>query len=187
MGREYPRVPLRRMAALGRFFICIMLTRKQKEESVKHGKELLQKSRNLILVDFSRAPAEAMRRLRRVIKDKQSQLKVIKKRLLGLVLKAAGADFDSAKFKTSVGAVFVSGEITDVAGDLYKFSKENEGFKMLGGYNLQTKEFVSDELLNRIGQLPSREVLLAQLLGMFTAPMRKFLIVLNEKGKKVVA
>ena len=162
-----------------------MLTRKQKEELVRQSGAFLQKSRNLILVDFSRAPAESMRKLRRTIKSKQAQLKIIKKRLLGLVLKNAGTDFDSSKYKTSVGAVFVSGEITDVAGDLYKFGKENEGFKMLGGYNLQTKEFVDEALMNRIGQLPSREILLGQLLGMFTAPMRKFLIVLNEKNKKV--
>lgn len=145
----------------------------------------MEKNRNLILVDFSRVSAEAMRKLRKAIKSKQARLKIIKKRLLGLVLKNAGVDFDHARFKTSVGAVFVSGEMIDVAGDLYKFGKDNEGFKMLGGYNLQTKEFVDEAMVNRIGQLPPREVLLGQLLGMFTAPMRKFLIVLNEKSKKV--
>lgn len=162
-----------------------MLTKTQKKEIVKKGSELLKESRNLILVDFSRTPAEAMRRLRRAIQDKKSQLKVIKKRLLGLILKEAGTDFDPAKFKTSVGAVFVSGELFDVAGDIYKFSKDNEGFKILGGYNLETKEFIDGAMIRRIGQLPSREVLLGQLLGMFTAPMRKLLIVLNEKAKKV--
>jgi large subunit ribosomal protein L10 len=162
-----------------------MLTRKQKEESVKQGGELLQKSRNLILIDFSRVSAEAMRKLRRAVRNKQSRLKVIKKRLLGLILRNAGVDFDSAKFKTSVGAVFVSGELTDVAEDLYKFGKENEGFGILGGYDLVTREFIEGATINRIGQLPPKEVLLGQLLGMLTAPMRKFLIVLNEKSKKV--
>jgi len=160
-----------------------MLNKEQKKEVVKRSGELLEKSHNLILVDFSRISAEAMRKLRKSIRDKNSQLKIIKKRILGIALNRAGADFKPEDFKTSVGTVFVSGEMTDVAGDLYKFGKENEGFKMLGGYDLQSKAFVDEETINRIGQLPSREILLAQLLGMFTAPMRKFLIVMNEKGR----
>jgi ribosomal protein L10 len=35
-----------------------------------------------------------------------------------------------------------------------------------------------------IGKLPPREVVLAQLLGMLSAPIRSFLYLLDEKGKR---
>lgn len=163
-----------------------MLTRQQKTEIIEKGKKLLARSKNVILVDFSRTSAEAIRRLRSTLRTKESPLAVIKKRLLKLVFKNIGVDFNADQLKTSVGAIFVSGDLSHVAGDVYKFGKENEGFKILGGYDTATKEFVDAATVNRIGQLPPKEVLLAQLLGMFTAPMRKFLIALNEKNKKVV-
>jgi len=40
--------------------------------------------------------------------------------------------------------------------------------------------------VKRIGQLPSREVLLGQLAAMLTVPIKKFMFVLNEKAKQTV-
>ena len=54
----------------------------------------------------------------------------------------------------------------------------------MGGVQVAEKQFVPASDVIRLGQLPSREVLLGQLVGMLVSPIRSFLFVLNEKAKR---
>ena len=51
---------------------------------------------------------------------------------------------------------------------------------------MSVNNFFDAETVEKIGQLPSREILLAQLVGMLSAPMRIFLYVLDQKSKQTV-
>lgn len=48
---------------------------------------------------------------------------------------------------------------------------------------MSAKNFLDAERVKFIGQLPSREILLGQLVGMLVAPIKMFMYVLNEKGR----
>ncbi|MEK7076742.1 MAG: 50S ribosomal protein L10, partial [Patescibacteria group bacterium] len=82
-----------------------MKTKTQKQEELKRGKELLEKSKFLLFADFTKVAAEDMRRLRRELAAVGGTFLVIKKRLLELMLKGKGMDFEAKKFKTSLGTV----------------------------------------------------------------------------------
>lgn len=161
-----------------------MKTRVQKSEEIEEGKKLLSGAATLIFTDFSRTPAEEIRRLRRSLKDIGAAFKVLKKRLLRIVLKENQIDFDPKSFESQFGTVFAPGEISEPASLLYKFSKGKE-FKILGGYDLKEKTSLEAEKIKLIGQLPSREVLLAQVVGAIVAPIKAFLYVLSQKSKMV--
>jgi ribosomal protein L10 len=62
---------------------------------------------------------------------------------------------------------------------------EKKGFKILGAYDLSDKNFIDAETVIKIGKLPTREILLGQLVGVLSAPIRMFMYVLNEKSKMV--
>jgi len=83
-----------------------------------------------------------------------------------------------------MGVVFSSKDIVDTAGAVYQFVKLNEKLKVLGGFDLKGNKLIEANDIKRIGQLPSREVLLGQLVGLLTVPIRQFLFVLNEKAKR---
>ncbi len=163
-----------------------MKSRQQKQEELKKGKELLEKSQFLIFTDFTKITAESLRRLRRELKEVGANFLVIKKRLLNILLKEKGLDFDTTKHKISMGTVFAP-DIEKSAGSVFKLFKELgvEKEKILGGYDVKNKTAIEPEKVLMIGQLPSREVLLAQLAGMIAAPIRSFLYVLKEKSKMV--
>ena len=69
---------------------------------------------------------------------------------------------------------------------LLKFSKEVETFKILGG--LLGSRFLSASEVIAIARTPSREVILAQLLGALSSPIRGLATVLqgNIRGLVVV-
>ena len=80
-----------------------------------------------------------------------------------------------------MGAIFAPKDVYSIASPIYKFF---EGIKILGAYDLKEKQFLEPNLFKKIALLPSREVLLAQLAGVLTAPIKMVLYILNEKSKR---
>ncbi|HEY4523493.1 MAG TPA: 50S ribosomal protein L10 [Candidatus Paceibacterota bacterium] len=167
-----------------------MKTKTQKIQAVEEGMEAIKKSETLIFADFSGVSVEELKRLRRALREIGAKFSVMKKRLMRVMFEKLGLDFNPEKFEAQVGTVLSLKGISDVAGVVYKFSRETVGankkerFAILGAYDMSAKKFMEDSEVKMIGQLPSREVLLGQLLGTIAGPMRAFLYVLNKKSKK---
>jgi len=172
-----------------------MKTKAQKQDELKNAETLLAGSKFLAFAEFSGIPAEEVRKLRRSAKDLGSNILMIKKRLLSLLFKQKGIDYDLKQFKTSVGTVF-SPDVEKGSGAIYKFlsqlgetkdEKAENIKKILGGYDLVKMNALDAQRVIAIGQLPPREVLLAQFMGMLVAPLRAFMYILQEKAKMGVA
>ena len=67
-----------------------MKTKSQKQNELNEGKKLLEKSQVLIFTDFSKVKTKDVRNLRQQLKEVQAKYFVIKKRLLGILLKEQG-------------------------------------------------------------------------------------------------
>ncbi|MBI2033529.1 MAG: 50S ribosomal protein L10 [Candidatus Liptonbacteria bacterium] len=162
-----------------------MKSKSQKQEELKKGKELFDKSQLLVFTDFNNVKNEDIRRLRSELKKLGAQFLVIKKRLLNILLKEKGIDFDVRKFKVSMGTIFSSAGIEEIGAPIFKFFKELnlEKEKILGGYDIKSKSIIEPVKILTIGQLPSREVLLSQLLGMIAAPIKSLLYLMDQKAK----
>lgn len=170
-----------------------MKTKAQKSEEMKKAKALLDKSEALIFADFTQISAENIRKFRNELKKTGSNFLVIKKRLLGLLLKERGIDANLNQFKVSVGTIFSEKGTDTIAGPAFRFMSSLEvpegGDKtmwvkhLLGGYDLKGNAAVDAAQVVYIGKLPPREVLLAQLLGQLAAPLRSFMYLLDQKAK----
>ncbi|OGY59741.1 MAG: 50S ribosomal protein L10 [Candidatus Colwellbacteria bacterium RIFCSPLOWO2_01_FULL_48_10] len=163
-----------------------MKTKAQKTEIVRLAEQEMKDAKFLVFADFSETPDEVIKAFRRLARGAKSRFHVIKKRLLGVALKKAGIEFNPKQFKSQVGTVFAQGDISEIAPVMYKFSKANANFKLLGALDLINKLEMPLPTLQAIGKLPSREVLLGQVLGGLTGPIRKLMYVLQEvaKGRK---
>jgi large subunit ribosomal protein L10 len=172
-----------------------MKSKSQKQEELAEAKKLLEKSQGLIFADFTKVAAEDLRKFRREIAKEGGKFLVIKKRLLGLLLKEKGIETDLKSYKVSVGTIFAENGVEGAAGPAFKFFKGLEVPEgspkdiwtkhLIGGYNLKAMSPVPAAQVLFIGNLPPREVLLAQLLGMIAAPIRSLLYVLDQKSKQV--
>lgn len=168
-----------------------MKTKIQKTEELKRAEELLGKSKFLAFAEFSGVSAEDVRKLRRSAKEAGASILMLKKRLLAIALKNKGVDFDTKGLKTSIGTVFAD-DVEKSTGAVYKFfanlgeTKDEKAAnikKILGGYDLATMSPLDASRVIAIGQLPPRDVLMAQLMGMFVAPLRTFMYMVNEIAK----
>lgn len=165
------------------FYFRSMKSREQKIQEVQEGEKLLKKSQSLIFVNLEKVSAEDLRSFKMKLKKLGAQFKVIKKRLLRIIFKENKIDFDlQSKFERQLGTIFASTDIYSIANPLYKFLKD---IKILGAYNLTDKQFLEADLFKTIALLPSREILLTQLVGVLSAPIKMFLYILQERSKKV--
>lgn len=172
-----------------------MKTKAQKQEDLKKAKDRLTKSKTLLFADFAKMPAEDLRKLRREMTSAGASFSVVKKRLLNVLFKQEGIDYDARAFDGSVGTIFAEGTVDTVSGPLYRFlhaigadakAREESVKRILGGYDLGAKSALDAATVTRIGTLPPREVLLAMLLGMLAAPIHSFLYLLDQKSKQTV-
>lgn len=168
----------------------IMLTRNQKSDIIQNGIEEVGKSKTILFGDFSKVKVSELSSLRRDLKKIGAKFQVIKKRLLRIIFEKAGIDFNPEQFESQVGIVFSDKDISEAAQTVYKFSKttigedKKERFEILGGFEIVSKKFLDAAYVKAVGALPSREVLLGQLLGTILGPAKALLYVLSEKSKK---
>ncbi len=164
-----------------------MKTKEQKKEQIELGIKHLDKNETVLFTDFTGLNANDLNALRRAVKELGGKMIVMKKRLLKLSLASKGIEFDSKQFEGQAGVIFSPKDIVETSGVVYKFGKPfiaKSIFKMLGGLHIGEKRFVSAEEVLMLGQLPPREVLLGQLVGMIAAPIRSFMFVLDQKAKQ---
>ncbi len=167
-----------------------MKSKAQKQTEFEKAKKLLEKSQTLVLTDFSRVKVNELRQLRKALRELGADYMVIKKRLLGILLKEKGIEFDSKSHKLSIGAIYSNKHIEEISGPIVKFFNNlgeeiKAAEKILGGYHVGDKVFIEAGHVVMIGNLPPREILLAQLLGLIQAPISSLLYLFQERSKKI--
>lgn len=162
-----------------------MKTKANKIEQVKEGVSNLKNSRIVVLTDFTGLSVNEINKLRKTLRATQSVYQVVKKRLLKFIFKELEMDFEPKNFAGQTGVVFSSQDIAETAQAIFKFAKSQKDLlKILGGFDVAEKKFIEGVVIKKIGQLPSREILLGQLVGTIAGPIRSFLYILSEKGKR---
>lgn len=164
-----------------------MKTKAQKTKAIQGGTDDLKNSKTVIITDFTGLSSNEMNSLRRALRAISTPFRVVKKRLLKIIFEKSGAQFDPKQYSGQMGIAFSPKDIVEVSGAVYRFAKEYEKkgiFKILGGLDVAEKRFIDAKEVVAIGKLPSREVLLGQLVGMIAAPIKSFLFVLKAKSEK---
>lgn len=159
------------------------MNRQEKSQLVTELKGQFSAANGSILVGYKGLSVNQLQKLRRGVRQNGGQFKVTKARLMRL----AAQDLETAQplipyFKDQVGLVFMDKQDPAIIKFLYTFSKENEALKLVAG-SMESK-LVDASTLVRLAQLPSREVLLAQLCGVLKAPISKLAFVLQQISNK---
>lgn len=166
-----------------------MKTKLQKQNDIQNTEKSFAANTTVVVTDFTGLSTNEITTLRKTLKALGMAFRVIKKRLLKIAFEKHGVMFDRAQFPGQAGVVFSPKDVHETASIIYKFAKEKnkkeEFFKILGGFSVLEKTFIAGSEIKKIGALPSREVLLGQLVGMLVAPIRKMLFVLDQKSKMV--
>lgn len=143
------------------------MNRKEKEAVVESLAERLARARAVILTDFSGLKVDQITELRQQLRDKGNEYVVVKNRLMKHAVSGSEAESLAENLVGPNGLGFGYDEPVELAKILVDFAKANQKLKVKGGV-LEGKA-LSPEQVRALASLPSREVLLATVLGAMNA------------------
>lgn len=147
------------------------LTKEQKVERVAQYTELLEQSRGIILVDYRGLSVADMQRIRGTMRPISGQLQVIKNRLMALALEEVDISLPDEWLTGPTAIGYCSDEVPPIAKALMDARDETGMLDIKGGW--MSGSVISAQQVKSIAALPSREVLLAQVLGAINGPSRQ--------------
>lgn len=122
--------------------------------------------------------------LRRTLRKVNATFTVVKNRVAIKAIEGTKEAELKGILKGPVGIIQAFGDAAQVAKVVSDFEKNNEKFKVAGG--LLEQKLVSASDVKVIADLPSKEVLIAQLLGLLTSSHRNLLGVINAVPRSLV-
>jgi large subunit ribosomal protein L10 len=159
-------------------------SRVSKESIIKDIEKELKKGEPFFVVRHDSVPATNIDKLRAKLRTSKTRYLVVKNTLGQKALERAKLKELSEHVQGACGIAFTSGDVVGPSKTLMEFAKENETFKVQAGY-MQGK-LVSVDQIKVLASLPSREVLLAKVLGTMQAPISGFVSVLAGTLRKFV-
>ncbi len=151
--------------------------RRQKGLEVSEIREKLETSALAVFVDFRGLTVGKINGLRRKLRAESGSMKIHKNTLMQRALDTMGV-VQEGVLSGPTGLVTSMGDPAKVAKALVSFAAENEIFSLKGGLLHQVPLSIED--IRALATLPSREELLAKVVGGIKAPLTKLVYVLNN-------
>ncbi|MFC1756704.1 50S ribosomal protein L10 [Patescibacteria group bacterium] len=168
------------------------LTKEKKEQILKDLKDLVEKSKVIIFVNFHGLTSALTQELRGLVRGTGAKYVVVKKTLAKKVLKDFKFGGEIPNLEGEIALVFSAlggGDELASIRSLFEFSKNKKVLDLLGG--VFENSFVDGGVISKLAQLPTREVLIwqfvnvinapkQQTVGVLQAPIRDFINVLRQ-------
>lgn len=154
------------------------MNKQEKGLEIESLKKRLVNAQFLILAEYKGIKVESFNQLRRKLHEKNSLIKVVKNRLAKLALKGTPMDILESYFKGTTAVASTESDPTGPAKVIADFLKDNEQIKFKAAY--MNGELLSQAQVTKLAKLPSREELIAKMLGSMMAPARNWVSVLAQ-------
>ncbi|HSE39241.1 MAG TPA: 50S ribosomal protein L10, partial [Acidobacteriota bacterium] len=158
------------------------MNRTEKQSEVDQLKQDFSAISSAFLVDFRGMKVVDATELRRQIHKSQARLKVVKNTLALLATKGSPMEVLSDFFNGPTAIAYTSDDPVSLAKILNNVSKENPNLVIKAGY--LDGSLIEAKRIGDIANLPSKQILQGQVVGLIASPLRRLLWVLNGTIQK---
>lgn len=160
------------------------ISRSKKEEVVKELSSNFTNAQISIFTDYKGMNVKSLTALRRKIKINNGLYTVAKKTLVNKALEDKKVEgLNTLNIEGQLGIGFGFDDVVSVSKMIYDSYKEVQLPKILSGI-MESRVLTGDEII-QLAKLPSRQELLARVVGSINAPVSGFVNVLRENLMKV--
>ena len=157
---------------------------KVKKEAVSEIKGQFSDAENVLLVDYRGLSVKAISALRRKIAEAGGRFVVYKNTLVDIAMRELALPSLGDLLEGPSAFIFTGEDPVASAKALRDFSKENNALELKGG--LVQNQVLDSAALQALAALPTREELLAKLLGTLQNPMRGVVTVISGPARGLV-
>lgn len=144
------------------------ISRQKKEQLLSWYAERLSKGTTLLLTNYQGLSMSEMTRLRRKIQELGDEFRVVKNTIFKKALEEAGFPVPEEMLIGPTAVGFCRNNLPGVAKALLDFARETKILQIKGG--ILEGQILNEAGVSSLADLPSREVLLAKILGTVQAP-----------------
>lgn len=153
------------------------ITRAKKEELLSQYKEKIANASAIVFTHYRGSSVKQQRSLRAKLKDVGAEYLVVKNSLLGIALKEVrGIDADALTSGPN-GVVFVGEDIAKGVTALKDWIKAEKIIEITGA--VLESSILNAESADKLSDLPTKEQVRAQLLGMLVSPASSLARIIN--------
>jgi len=160
------------------------VNKQEKRNEVENLTDRLKKAQVMIFADYRGLKVSEVTDLRAKLREGESQFKVVKNRLFKRVLKDQGLDVLDKYFTGPTALATSEVDPVSPAKALVDFAKGHDHLELKGGY-LDGKDMTPEDII-ALAKMPSREELLARVLGSISAPATNMAGVLAAVPRKLL-
>jgi large subunit ribosomal protein L10 len=162
------------------------MDRKSKEALREVAEGRFGKAAAAVIAEYRGLTVASLTQLRKELRKVNAEFRIVKNRVAkkAVLGKAENAKELADSLKGPIGIAFLYGDAAAGAKTLSEFEKSNELFKITAGV-MDAKKLSSRDV-RAIASLPSKEVLLGQIVGLLVSPHRGLLGVVNAVPRSLV-
>jgi large subunit ribosomal protein L10 len=148
----------------------VAISREKKVELISEITDKLKRSKSVVLTDYRGLTVEDTDEIRKQLREKGVDYKVIKNTLFKKALEEANLIVNLDNFEGHpIAAAFSYDDEVAPAKVTYEFSKKNENLEIVGG--LLDGNEINAIAIKSLAKLPGKDELYAKLVGSIAAPM----------------
>ncbi len=148
------------------------------EEIKNHAKN----AKTIVLVDYKGLSVSQVTELRNAFRAAGCVYKVYKNRLAKRAFEDLGIKFDDALLEGTTAFAFSDADVVAPAKIAVDGETKYKVMKVKAGF--VEGKICNENEIRALAAIPSKEVLVAQLLGMLTHPMRSLAVAISEVARK---
>ena len=153
-----------------------------KKVVVSEIESLAKDAKSIVLVDYRGLTVAQATELRDTVRSAGGAYKVYKNRLMKIAFENLGITFPASDYEGTTAVLFHPTDEVAPAKIALDGSKKFNTLKLKSGF--VAGKYYNTEEITALANIPSREVLLGQLVGLLTSPMRSLAVGLSEIAKK---
>ncbi len=161
------------------------MSREKKTQIINSLQETFTKCSIGILTDYRGLATPEMTTLRRRLQESDSEYKVVKNTLARFAAARAGKDALASSFEGPIAIAFGYGDIAAPAKVLAGYIVESKASLSIKGGFWGDRLLTSEEVMT-LSTLPSREILLARVLGQMKSPVSALLGCLTTPMRGII-
>jgi large subunit ribosomal protein L10 len=159
-------------------------TRKFKEELVKIYREKISNSKSVFIIKPAGITANESVKIKKDLISVGSTYNVVKNSIFSIALEQEGLPAVQNLDANEHAVVFTDENVSEAAKVINNFAKDTGRVEIQAG--IYQKSLISGEDVVKLAELPSKDVLIAQVLNLFNAPLTGFVNVINANTRNLV-
>lgn len=160
------------------------VTRARKESMVAKYTKLLEGTDGMVITEYRGMTVAGIGDIRKALREAKGSYVVTQNRLFKIALNSMGYPIPDKLLKGPVAVSFSHGDLPGMIKALLEKQKTNERLILKGA--LVGNQILGSDDLQTLSELPSLDVLRAQLLGLLVAPAQGLVNVLNAPPQNLV-